>query len=594
MWIMQDLKKVLEQSWDHYKKHKIDPVTNRPLSTPDSLDFGASGNKNFMTFSETVAYVLFRAVWMNDKQTFDKVWEWASTNMWRKNIREVFCWQINQWGDVPYLRKDNLFAWRYVNNIKRTGQGGIIFFKWDPNEVLWRDGLDSSPIGDELIATSLILAHCLWGSQKGDLDYLLAGKAIVSDIWNKCVKKITPGVIDTFPDHSHLKPWFIYNASDTLLTKTLSKGPSPTSTAMEINYYVPHTKWAGVGRKIDNTDLSSLQAFSFTCKGEEGHKLKIILRGKNKQNTNDSTDAFIDIMLSANWKDYSFNLSDFKGTEKIDWGKINSIFFQVEDNNNKGFFAITDIKVIDKDEKAPDTHYHLTSNDKGEPWINTSYYLPFVYNSLFKKIDPHHNWQELNKTAYIDAELGSKATLFDEENIPHTGNIHLIPDWFALTPTGKPANIPWANNLYTNDYMHGKSATRFDFFVSLDYIWNNNPLAKKYIYDTGPYNFYKKELEEKDSICRGYAIDGKIMKFINQADKESCGSYGNYLSLFSARDDKENANKILNKIMQKYNKEGYWGNDPLDYYDQNWTWLGVAFFADRGLQLRETIEKNLT
>ncbi|MFA5928036.1 MAG: glycosyl hydrolase family 8 [Candidatus Margulisiibacteriota bacterium] len=587
----QDLRKVLEQSWEHYKLNKIDPVTNRPLGDPDILGFGESGSQYFMTFSETVSYVMFRSVWMNDQATFNRVWEWAYYNLWRKNIDEIFYWQISQWGEMPQVRKDNLFAWRYVDNIKKKGRGGVIFFKWsDVEGALWRDGLDAAPDGDELIAASLALAHCLWGSQKGINDYLTHAKTITADIWNKCVKYIIPGVIDNFSSRPHLKSWFIYTTPSALLTRTLTAGPEKNTHAMEVNYFIPNTKWGGVGKELEKADFSEMHGLSFSCRGKQGDKLKVIFKGFQKSNPNRETEATTEVILTNDWQHHVLPFDKFKAEDKIDWTRIDALFLQADDNNQKGYFVITDIKIYDG-KLIGKENFHLTSNDKGEPWINLSYYMPFIYNTIFKKLDPSHPWEELAKNCYEDITTGANATLRDEDGKPHKGNGQLIPDWFSLTTTGKPTNVPWTNNLSTDDYMHGWDAFRFDFFAALDLAWNNEPLAKKYLMETGPYEFYKNELIKTGKINRGYAIDGKTMKGLRGTDEDGPGPYGCYLSLFKAAGDQQNANKIMDNMMKTYNEQGYWGKNQLEYYEQNWAWLGLAFSLDQGLHLKEALKK---
>lgn len=408
---MQDFQKILTASWEHYKLNKIDPLTNRPLGDPDILGFGDSGEQYFMTFSETVSYVLFRAVWMNDQVTFNKVWEWAYYNLWRKNIDEIFYWQIGQWGEMPQVRKDSLFAWRYVDHIKKKGRGGVIFFKWsDKLDNLWRDGLDAAPDGDELIASSLAIAHCLWGSKSGIFDYLTHAKSIVSDIWTKCVKGITPGVIDNFATRPHLRSWFIYSAPSSLLTRTLVAGPKANSHAMEVNYYIPNTKWGGVGKKLDKVDLSKAEGLTFQCRGTTGHKLKIIIKGHAKANAKTDVESIATLVLSTDWQQYNLLFKDFSDYKQIDWTQIDALYLQSEDNGEKGFFNITDIQIADGEPQSKET-YHLTSNDKGESWINISYYMPAFYTTIFKKLDPAHPWERLVTSCYEDANIGASSAL---------------------------------------------------------------------------------------------------------------------------------------------------------------------------------------
>src|SRR5260221_14387669 len=73
---------LLTSSWENYKKQFI-------KSDGRSVD----PNQNNITTSEAQGYALLRAVWVDDKPTFDEVYKFTISNMKRSN--------------------DNLFGWRY-------------------------------------------------------------------------------------------------------------------------------------------------------------------------------------------------------------------------------------------------------------------------------------------------------------------------------------------------------------------------------------------------------------------------------------------------------------------------------------------------
>ena len=56
--------------------------------------------------------------------------------------------------------------------------------------------------------------------------------------------------------------------------------------------------------------------------------------------------------------------------------------------------------------------------------------------------------------------------------------------------------------------------------------------------------------------------------------------------------DKKGSEKVLGKLTQMYNKKGYWGDDPKDYYKQNWAWLGLEFYANNGTNIAELLNIN--
>lgn len=126
---------VLTQSWTAYK-HRFIQQDGRVI---DWMDAGKST-------SEGQSYAMLRAVWMNDRQTFNVVFGWALANL--------------------RVRNDNLFAWKWGH---------------DPKQNLYTV-LDKSSAsdGDQDIAVALILASRRWAEPS----YLKAAREIIADIWN--------------------------------------------------------------------------------------------------------------------------------------------------------------------------------------------------------------------------------------------------------------------------------------------------------------------------------------------------------------------------------------------------------------------------
>lgn len=129
--------------------------------------------KNEDTVSEGQAYAMLRAVWMNDKETFDKCYIWTENNMSRNLIKA-----------------DNLLAWH------------------------WKDGkvTDWMPASDADIdyVLSLIFAESLWkGLAPADVeDYGTKAKKILADILRFETYSTSTGKL-------YLSPWILDTASQT-------------------------------------------------------------------------------------------------------------------------------------------------------------------------------------------------------------------------------------------------------------------------------------------------------------------------------------------------------------------------------------------
>lgn len=129
---------ILSEAWRGYKKFFIEENGRvfRPLN-------------NFDTVSEGQAYAMLLAVWMDDRNTFDRCYQWAERNLSR----------INKFGD-------HLLAWHWKGEV----------LDWNP-----------SSDADEDYAFALILAHRKWKDDK----YKQKALVILNDILEK-ESDITP------------------------------------------------------------------------------------------------------------------------------------------------------------------------------------------------------------------------------------------------------------------------------------------------------------------------------------------------------------------------------------------------------------------
>lgn len=127
-------KKIFNDSWHYYK--------DRFISDDGRV---IDHQKDSITTSEGQAYAMRRALLMNDKVTFDKVYNWTKYNLKHKD--------------------DNLFAWKWGK--KDIGYGII-------------DDCSATDAGVEIVSV-LIRASKIWNQKS----YLNDAKKILPDLWNK-------------------------------------------------------------------------------------------------------------------------------------------------------------------------------------------------------------------------------------------------------------------------------------------------------------------------------------------------------------------------------------------------------------------------
>src|SRR5688572_27571716 len=75
---------MLSHIWEGYKREYLEPETYR---TPDR-------QRGDITTSEGQSYTMLRAVWNDDKQTFDRSWAWTKNNLQREDA--LFSWLFGQ------------------------------------------------------------------------------------------------------------------------------------------------------------------------------------------------------------------------------------------------------------------------------------------------------------------------------------------------------------------------------------------------------------------------------------------------------------------------------------------------------------------
>lgn len=149
----------LEKVWNTYKKKFI------------SDEGMVATHDNDTVLSEAQAYAMLRSVWMNDEETFVKVWSWTIENL--------------------KLEDSNLFGW-----------------KWDINSGSLIDGGNATD-ADQDIALALLLASTKWSNKS----YEMEARRIIVDIWEHNVFESEEAVIITAGNWAENKEYITVNPS---------------------------------------------------------------------------------------------------------------------------------------------------------------------------------------------------------------------------------------------------------------------------------------------------------------------------------------------------------------------------------------------
>lgn len=138
------IKNMLNSTWKNYTAEYVDGGTGKVFDP----------SRNNITTSEGISYTMLRAVWIDDKTTFDKTFAWAQENL---------------------QRKDKIFSWLFGEN--SDGTFGILTSQ---------NGQNSASDADTNIALALIFAANRWS----DPSYLVEAKEIMNGIWSEEVVTI--------------------------------------------------------------------------------------------------------------------------------------------------------------------------------------------------------------------------------------------------------------------------------------------------------------------------------------------------------------------------------------------------------------------
>ena len=133
---------MLLELWDSYKLNNIEPGSNRTLDK----------SQNNITTSEGESYTMLRSVWMDDKDTFDKSWEFTKSNLQRPD--------------------DKLLSWKFGQ--RSDGTYGVL------TEV---GGNNTASDADVDTALSLLMAYSRWNQTS----YLYQAHEMINSIWEEQV-----------------------------------------------------------------------------------------------------------------------------------------------------------------------------------------------------------------------------------------------------------------------------------------------------------------------------------------------------------------------------------------------------------------------
>ncbi|MDD5593219.1 MAG: glycosyl hydrolase family 8 [Candidatus Margulisbacteria bacterium] len=267
------------------------------------------------------------------------------------------------------------------------------------------------------------------------------------------------------------------------------------------------------------------------------------------------------------------------------WGSAGQVNYQKEgqailnDIWNKETKVIAGKRVL----IAGDTQNLTVDPFTGKPTfgVNPSYLRPSYYGKLFADNDRAHDWRSMVAPAYEIIEKAADATLHDELGQPVQGTKNLTPDWVALDSNFNIHDYGWKKGDHKSqkDYFAGGDAFRILYWMTVRLKENPGDTTAKRFFnehtgtaaDFGPFSFLKSELTANGTIFSSYNIDGEI-----HWPSETPQALAAYLVYFWAAGDIDSANKIMGRLQNRYDNQGFWqASEEDNYYAQNWVWFAL-------------------
>ena len=195
--------------------------------------------------------------------------------------------------------------------------------------------------------------------------------------------------------------------------------------------------------------------------------------------------------------------------------------------------------------------------------LNPSYFLPFAFRA-FAAADPERDWMSV-----VEGSYGLLEALMPLGTLP--------PDWVHLDRE-TAARVPDPDGAPEHSAHHGYEAFRVAWTLAADARWHDEPRARVL-------------LATYADLGARYAREGRLAAIVDVHGApltayDSPGFYGSLLAAWGeARPAAADALYLreiapLSRPLGRGGRggRGGWGG-PDDYYGQNWTWLGVAFWA---------------
>lgn len=275
--------------------------------------------------------------------------------------------------------------------------------------------------------------------------------------------------------------------------------------------------------------------------GKQGNSYGV-LTGNGGQNTASDADcdiAFALLMAGQRWHNNTY-LSAAKQIIPAIWQQ------EVVPIANRWYLAADNL------EKTAQTPYII---------VNPSYFSPYEYRA-FARVDRVHPWNSLASDVYTEL------TQIDQAKLGSGASDRLPPAWVSVNrytgQIGPSPNLSQGTNF-------GFNAFRAVWRIALDWQWNKSPRARQALSGFSALDTFWKQ---SGSLRASYSHSGQAA-----VNYSSLALYGGTLGYFQYNNPSVAREIILSKLYGPlYDVKTGGLARPVDYYDNNWVWFGLALY----------------
>jgi endo-1,4-beta-D-glucanase Y len=219
---------------------------------------------------------------------------------------------------------------------------------------------------------------------------------------------------------------------------------------------------------------------------------------------------------------------------------------------------IWDEEVVQVDGKPLLTADNLEQYSSGNVVIDPSYFNPAAFK-LFEKADPTQDWTGLvnNTYSFLDSLSSSKLGASSNDNLP--------PDWIEVNRNSGQLTANAKPSLDTN---FGYDAIRIPFWLALDYNWFHDSRDKAVLQH---YSCLSSEWQKSGVLNAVIGHNGSIV-----GAYQSPATYGASIGYFAVENPIQAKQIYDQKLLPLYSPDKQSWKTTLNYYDDNWAWLGMA------------------